>query len=353
MPFALSEFYQRTKAARKIIVVDFGFLGDSVHMVPALWEIRRHYPQAQIHTLSAQLGAEVLKLAPCVDVAWGFPLGPKSPPWWRGMGMLRELRREKFDLAINFSGSDRTIFVTAFTGAKWRVAQLGARDHFWAKWLIPHWVPMQTNDVIVSEQRRRMLATLGMSLSAPRFDLQIPADAKDWAEKNVPKRAVHFALNASSPVKEWPVEQWVELAKRVLSLDPNLHIVATASAREREQSRVRMFSEAVASKRVTTVLSGNLAQLAALLQRCVLQVGGDSGVSHLAAAVGTPTFSLLRDYPALKDWMLTGQDNRQIVVPCECIKRGENSCESLGYAKCLAQITVDRVFESISLQLAR
>ncbi|MGZ4964735.1 MAG: glycosyltransferase family 9 protein, partial [Limisphaerales bacterium] len=118
MAFALSEFYQQTKSARKIIVVDFGFLGDSVHMIPALWEIKSNYPGAQLHTLSAELGAEVLKLAPCVDVAWGFPLGAKSPPWWRGIGILRALRREEFDLAINFSGADRTIFVTAFTGAK-------------------------------------------------------------------------------------------------------------------------------------------------------------------------------------------------------------------------------------------
>ncbi len=44
MAFALSEFYQQTKSARKIIVVDFGFLGDSVHMIPALWEIKRNYP---------------------------------------------------------------------------------------------------------------------------------------------------------------------------------------------------------------------------------------------------------------------------------------------------------------------
>ncbi len=76
-------------------------------------------------------------------------------------------------------------------------------------------------------------------------------------------------------------------------------------------------------------------QLAALLQRCVLQVGGDSGVTHLAPAVGTRTFSFLRDYPAIKDWMLTGDAHRQIVVPCDCINRKENVCEALGKSKCL------------------
>jgi heptosyltransferase-3 len=353
MPFALSDFYQQTKSARKIIVVDFGFLGDSVHMIPALWEIKRNYPQAQLHTLSAELGAEVLKLAPCVDVAWGFPLGAKSPPWWRGVGILQKLRRENFDLAINFSGADRTIFVTAYTGAKWRVAQQGSRKHFWAKWLIPHWVARQPNDVIVSEQRRRMLATLGMSLQAPRFDLAIPESAKSWAAKNVPPCAIHFSINASSCVKEWPVENWIQLANNVLNADPHSNIIVTASSRPREQERLRAFAEGVQSNRVATIASITIPQLAALLQRCVLQIGGDSGVTHLAAAVGTPTFSFLRDYPAIKDWILTGEKHRQIVVPCDCINRKETVCEAAGKSKCLAGISVEKAFAMISKQLPR
>lgn len=344
MAFPLSEFYQRTKSARRIVVVDFGFLGDSVHLVPALWEIKRNYPEAELHTVSANVGAEVLKMASCVNKAWGLSLSP-PPSLWASRHFQKKLRDEKFDLAINFSGSDRTIFVTAFTGAKWRVAQQGAREHFWAKWLIRHWVPRQTNDVIVSEQRRRMLATLGMSLQPTRFDLNIPDASREWAQKNVPERAIHFALNASSPMKEWPLEHWIDLAKKVLS-DPSIEIVATASPVPREQERLRTFVDKVATKRVTPIVSPTIPQLTAILQRCLLQVGGDSGVTHLAYAVDTPTFSLLRDYPALSDWKLTGEKHGQIVAQCSCIASGENRCELSG-SKCLAEISPGRVSEVV------
>ena len=43
---ALTGFYEQTRAARKIIVVDPGFLGDSLHPIPALWELREHYPES-------------------------------------------------------------------------------------------------------------------------------------------------------------------------------------------------------------------------------------------------------------------------------------------------------------------
>ena len=47
-----------------------------------------------------------------------MPLGPPSPKWWEHWGLLRELRRERFDVAYNFSGADRSVLVTAFLGAR-------------------------------------------------------------------------------------------------------------------------------------------------------------------------------------------------------------------------------------------
>ena len=76
-----------------------------------------------------------------MDRPWAFPLGSPSPPWWRHWDLLLALRRERFDLAFNFSGADRTIFVTALAGARWSVAVAGGRKHFWSTWLIRNQVP--------------------------------------------------------------------------------------------------------------------------------------------------------------------------------------------------------------------
>src|SRR5215467_4171734 len=139
----LAHFYSRTRAARKVIVVDLGFLGDTVHLVPALWELKNGYPDAPLHVLTSSVGAEVLQLAPCVDRAWGMELRRDKRTLRQQWELLRALRREKFDLAFNFSGADRTIFMTALCGARWRVAHPGGRQHFWNTWLIPNWAPKQ------------------------------------------------------------------------------------------------------------------------------------------------------------------------------------------------------------------
>ena len=343
-PATLSSFYERSRAARKILVVDLGFLGDSVHLVPALWEIKRHFPAAELHTLSAPVGAEALQLAPCVDRPRAFPLGSPSPPWWRHWDLLLALRREQFDVAFNFSGADRTLFVTALAGARWSVAVAGGRKHFWSTWLVRDQVPRRGPEVPAYEQRRQALAACGFELAAPRWDLRFPETAAQWAEARVPAGAIHFSINASTPLKEWPLEHWIELARRLLAKEPLARIIATGSANAREQERLRLLAAGVGDNRLTVLPSGMaIAELAAVLQRSRLHVGADSGVLHLATALGVPTVALFRDYAGTAEWLPRGQAHKHLLAPCPCANLKNPPCAKEDRALCLARITPGQV----------
>src|ERR1700690_361083 len=99
MPSDLTHFYSRTRAARKVIVVDLGFLGDTVHLVPALWELKAAYRQASLHVLTSPVGAEVLALVPCVERAWAIELQRERRTLSQQWEVVRALRREGFDVA--------------------------------------------------------------------------------------------------------------------------------------------------------------------------------------------------------------------------------------------------------------
>src|SRR5215472_9653418 len=101
MPFDLAHFYSRTRNARKIIVVDLGFLGDTVHLVPALWELKRNYAQAALHVLTSTVGQDVLRLTPWVDRVWGLEMYPEKRTLRQQWETILSLRKERFDLAIN------------------------------------------------------------------------------------------------------------------------------------------------------------------------------------------------------------------------------------------------------------
>jgi ADP-heptose:LPS heptosyltransferase len=347
----LNALREKIRAAKKILVADLGFLGDSVHLVPALWEIKRFAPNAALHVAAASVGAEVLRLAPCVDHAWAVELNPakrKFSDQWR---IMRALRREHFDVAFNTSGADRATILTGLSGARCRIGNPGGRRHFWDSWLVPHWTPRQPAEMPAFEQKRQMLAACGVPLEAAKWTLQIPEAATKRAEMLTPASSIHFSVNASTPLKEWPIEGWIGLAKGLLERDAKLRIVATGSPSAREQKRLRSVATAVASERFVTPLAGlTVAELAAVLRLCRLHIGGDSGVLHLAVASGTPTLSLCREYRDASAWLPTGPTNRTLKVMCPCVNRPDPPCAEKGRAECLAGLAVADV-EAAALEL--
>lgn len=341
------QFYQKSREAKKILVVDLGFLGDSIHLIPALWELRRHHPGAALHVLTSPLGVEVLQLVSCVDKAWAFPLGPPSPPWWRHWNIVRQLRRERFDAAFNFGGADRTIFLTALSGARWRMVHEAARKHFWTPWLIQCVVPERDRSLPVFEQRRQVLAACGFDLAPAQFHLKVPAPALDWAREQVPDGSVHLSPNASTHLKEWPLEHSIALVKGLLAQYPALHIIVSGSSRPREQERLRQIATEAGDVRVHVLMDLTLAQLAGVLTRCRLHIGPDSGVIHLAYALGVPTFSIFREYAGLNEWLPRGENHLHRVVPCRCAGKKEPSCLHAPHARCLADVKPDEVLKAL------
>ena len=347
-----ANFYERTSAARKFIVVDLGFLGDTVHLVPALWELKQNYPAAALHVLTTPVGAQVLQLAPCVQLAWAIELDPAKRTLRQQWQILRELRRERFDVAFNFSGADRTVFMTALTGARWRLGHAAGRWHFWNSWLVPTWVARRDPDLIVFEQRRQVLAACGLKLGAPRFDLKIDEAAARWAAGIVPPFAIHISPNSSKATREWSSEHHVALLRAVWAEQPELRVMISGSARPRERERLQALVAAVSDPRLQ-LLPENLSvpQLAAMLARCRLHIGPDSGVLHLAMALDVPTISFFRQQGNYKAFMPVGARHRVISMPCRCVDHHDAPCELTGRGECFAQIEPARVAALVREQL--
>lgn len=342
MDKALAQLRGRTPA--RVLLVDLGFLGDAVHLVPALRVLREAYPQAELHVLSTPLGCSVLRLTGVGDRYWEIELHPARRSLRAQWRLLRALRAQAFDLAFNLSAVDRSILLTWLSGARLRVALLGGREHFWNRWLIPHWLPRQPEDRPVYQQRVQALGAAGLPCKVAPPQLNPPADETAWAAAHVPDGAVHLSLCASTPLKEWPLPRWVEFANRLLRERASVRIVVSGSAAEREQQRLQQFLEQLNDPRVGRLPAGmSIPQLAAALARCRLHVGPDSGVIHLAAALGVPTISLFRRRGSYAAWIPRGPAHRALLAPCDCPDDRQSPCAAAGLPRCLDRLSADAV----------
>src|SRR6184192_3594702 len=81
-------FLERTRDAKKVMVLDLGFLGDTIHTLPALWLIRQGYPQAKLHFAVEEHVTSLLECVPWVDRVWGYPRFPKHATLARNLRMI-------------------------------------------------------------------------------------------------------------------------------------------------------------------------------------------------------------------------------------------------------------------------
>lgn len=354
MPSMPSSFFDRTRNARKILVVDLGFLGDSVHLVPACWELRRHYPNAELHTLSAVVGSDLLSLAPCVDRAWAYPLANPSPPWWKHLDILRAIRRERFEVALSFSGGDRPVMVTALSGARHRLAHDNGRSHFYNRWLVADWVPRQRDDLPVFEQRRRILEAAGLALGPVTWNLRVADDAETRTLcASLGPRCIHLSLSSNTDLNDWPVATAAEFAERLLESDAGLTLVLTSGSGRREAGRLGEFFSRVRDPRVRRLPVGMpLDRLAAVLKGCAAHFGPDSGVLHLASALGVPTVATFRERGGWRQWVPSSNRHRTLSVPCPCSGDRGGDCAARGQAACLEAITVSQALDAVRSVLA-
>lgn len=255
----------------RILVIKLAALGDVVQAFGPFAAIRAHHPGARITLLTTPPFAPLLARSPWFDEVWA----EGRPPWtdpvalWR---LARRLRGARFDRVYDLQTSGRSSRYRWLTGprAEWSGIAAGASH--------PHADPRR--DLLHTLERQRgQLQAAGIA--------QFPPPALDWLDADLARFALprRFALlvpgaSAERPGKRWPVECFAALAPRL-----GLPSVVVGGPAE------RALAAAIPGALDLTART-SLVELAAVARRAALCVGNDTGPTHLAAAVGTPTIAV-------------------------------------------------------------
>ena len=338
-------------AWKKVLVVDLGFLGDTVHSIPAIRALAQS--GARVDVMTTPVGAELLGLVPEVNRCWIIPLRKPSPPPWRHLSTLFAIRAEKYDAAISFAGSDRNLFCAGWSGARDRVAHLTGRNSWPANWRLTRTVSRRDRAQPVFEQRLSVLRDLGWEGGNPGWAWEISPEDEVWAKSQVPFSFLHLSISAaSSPLNEWPLDAWSDALHQVWKKSPQTRVVVTGSGSQREIARQADLLSLVQDERIQNFFDPlSMSRFAALLKASKLHVGLDSGVLHLAMALGKPTVSLFRESVGRPGWAPRGADHQLLIRACECNASAEQKCSG-GRALCLSQISSDEVARAVLSSLS-
>lgn len=301
----------------RVLFVTSNRIGDCVISSGAIREIARQVPGARITVACGRPPAPFFRAAPGVERVIILDKKKRAGHW---VDLWKQVARTRWDLVIDIRGSALSYLIPARRRVVYnRSWETGLRKVEMVSRLMGAATPLDP-EIFLDDRARAEAAAV--------IDPQLAQGAG-------PGPILALAPIAHQPGKSWPADRWGALVERLMA-EPRFagwRFMAVGGPGDEAPAAPAL---AVAGPRgVSFVGKGDILASAAAIDRAALFVGNDSGLMHVAAALGRPTLGLFGP----TEWWLYG--------PWGPKTRTVASNQTRGEFAPIEALTVDRVFEAV------
>jgi lipopolysaccharide heptosyltransferase II len=339
----------RLKNAKKILVINLRYIGDTIWMYPFLRNLKLNIPDAKITALVNEGGEVFLKLLP--DLSEVITVPRKQIKGRFGFitfaRFLMEIRRKKFDTVFVLSNSDRPTIIGFASGAGVRV---GFRhDSWWRAYLLTErlrWEHERTPHMI--EYYLQALTDTGLTVFDRRLTIDVPEDGiREITErfgilKERDRKTIIVHPGSRTKLRQWGPGRFAEVIN-ALAEDCRIFLIGGPQERDVVQDVLKRL------KRTPDIVSNELSLLefAALCKFADLFVGNDSAPIHIAAGSGMFVIGIYG--PTLSKYCGPWTERRALfdlsTLPCRMCD--QEKCIHEEKQACLKEITPSMVIGKV------
>jgi heptosyltransferase I len=309
-----------------ILIIRLSAIGDVILASALIPLLRSAFPTARLVWLTDEANAELLRHNPRLDQVLVLPRRRwrdylRTGHYWRCCQevaeLVGELRRQRFAWAIDIQGLLKSGIWARLSGAPVRIG-LGSREG--SGWLMTRVVSRKVSSPLIGKEYRKLADELGLGFGTYTMDIAVPqrtADAAMGRLRSIGIEAPPIVLApfTTRPQKHWFDERWAELAS---ALSHQCPVLLMGGPGERERA-----SAIAAAAPGLTDLTGttSLLEAAAIIRASRLLIGVDTGLTHLAIAMTTPTLAL---FGSTRPYLDAGTARAHVLyhpLPCSPCRR--------------------------------
>lgn len=336
---------------QKILIIRAGMLGDVLMSTPLVSSIRKRHSKAEIHYLVGEWSKSALQGNKDIDRLVTFDDSIIfERRFFKVLGLIKRLRKERFDLCIVLDKSYLWNIFAFLTGSKTRIGF----NRGWEGFLNNKNVDFDGSKYEL-DYYIELARLMGIK---PDNDIKLIPSKSDekFAESAIKKYHLKNKIligiapgGARNPgqemaVKRWPKERYSELINK---LSKNKQIAVILFGGKEDISLAGDIINKAKGSIINLTGKSTIPESAALIKRCRLFITHDSGLMHLAAAVKTPVIALFGPTPSIRF-----APKGSVVIkshlkcsPCYDMYGNYKKCEK---AKCMESITVNEVESAIN-----
>jgi heptosyltransferase I len=277
------------RSAPNIVLIKTSSLGDVLHNLPLVTDIRKHVPEARIDWVVEENFALLPSLHPAINRVIPVAMRRWRKSWWKSRNEIstscRKLQAATYDIALDTQGLLKSALIARCThatrcGFSWNSAREPLASLFYDRTF-----EVAKNQHAVERNRQLAALALGYTVQgAPDYGIRTPALFLPW----LPAQPYAVLLHATSRSnKLWAEENWIALGLHLRQLGLRC-VLPWGSTQEKARSERLCHS----IPHALCPPSMKLDEAAAMLGQARVVIGVDTGLSHLAAALGTPTIGI-------------------------------------------------------------
>lgn len=360
---------------QRILIIRLSALGDIIHGLPVLAALRHTFPDARIGWLVEDRGAALLSANPTIDRLHILPrdaikMDLKKDPLGTLKGplaaLVRELREERYSISIDLQGLTKSAVWGPLSGASMRIGFRGEDAREMSRWFYNEAVAPPESCVHIVEKNLSLLSPLGITRPSIEFPFRLDEETlrrgrELWNPRldslnPAPPRVV-LNVGAGWPTKMWPASSFGELGARLvkrygacvaLAWGPGEEYAARAALTAGKKAGLKSDqlgrdgilnrSGLFVAPPTTFIESGGM------IAAADLYVGGDTGPTHMAGALGIPVVSPFGASDAKRNRPLGSRGETIQLDEPPCIPCWKTECAWKEPLACLTHISVDRVY---------
>ncbi len=341
---------------RNILVVKFAAIGDSIMLIPMLRTLRRAYPKAEITFLCSDINESIIRKIPYIDKVLVENVHSYLKNPFKFLRMIFSLRKIRYSIIIDTEQWSRiSAIIISLLKYEFSVGfkTKGQYKHFMFDRVIEH-----------SRERHELETFIDLM-----YPLYVPVYESDFvleyflsdeneksAEKFIEEKSLrgktvitlHPGCGGLGAPREWDIEHYVKLGKRLLEYNSEITILISGAPNEMEKCGAleRGLRDIYGSTESIINIAGiySLDDVVAIIKRVMLVVCSNTGMLHLASCVGTKTMGLHGPTNPAK-WGAYSPNTVLIQSDKYC-----SPCLYLGHdygckaPSCMSHISVDDVF---------
>lgn len=275
-------------APESLCILRTSAIGDVTHVVPLVRTLRATWPQTKITWLIGKLEYKVVGDLPGVE----FIVFDKAAKREGFRSVREKLAGRKFSALLHMQVALRSNLLSVFVKSPLRIGYDRARSKDLHGLFINCRIPSRSGEHVL-DAMGSFLEPLGLVQKDVRWDIPIPDEATEFAQRHLPndKRILLISPTSSHRLRNWKAERYAAVADYATH-ELGWRVVLCGGPSEFEREFADEILASMQSHCIDLTGKDTLKQLLALLKRADLVLAPDSGPMHMANAVGTPVLGL-------------------------------------------------------------